>query len=190
MAQRDVTAHRPSGRTYYPPATRRGEVGEGKSELSAARRSNQRAPGSLLEKRFFAKMKGIADTGFIVAFGNRGDSHHPWAVDLARTITEPLLTCEPVLAEAVFHLGSSAYVLSLVKDEMLRISFDCNRNLEQLRELARRYHDRKPDLADLCLVRMSELYPRHTVITVDENDFRVYRRNKREIIPTLSPPRA
>lgn len=73
---------------------------------------------------------------------------------------------------------------------MLRVAFDCVRNLEQLRELARRYEDRKPDLADLCLVRMSELYPRHTVITVDETDFRIYRRNKREIIPTLCPPHA
>ena len=135
-------------------------------------------------------MKGIADTGFVVAFGNRSDSHHLWAVNLARTITEPLLTCEAVLAEAAFHLGSSAYVLTLVQDEMLRVVFDCTRNLEQLRELARRYEDRKPDLADLCLVRMSELFPRHVVITVDENDFRVYRRNKREVIPTLSPPRA
>jgi hypothetical protein len=36
---------------------------------------------------------------------------------------------------------------------------------------------------------MSEEYPRHLVITTDENDFRVYRRNKREIIPTLCPPR-
>jgi hypothetical protein len=45
-------------------------------------------------------------------------------------------------------------------------------------------------LADLCLVRMSELFPRHIVVTVDENDFRVYRRNKREVIPTLCPPRA
>ena len=135
-------------------------------------------------------MKGIADTGFVVAFGNRSDTHHLWAVNLARTITEPLLTCEAVLAEAAFHLGSSAYVLTLVQDEMLRVAFDCTRNLEQLRELARRYEDRKPDLADLCLVRMSELFPRHVVITVDENDFRVYRRNKREVIPTLSPPRA
>jgi predicted nucleic acid-binding protein len=134
-------------------------------------------------------MKAIADTGFIVAFGNRGDSHHVWAVDFAKTITEPLLTCEPVLAEAAFHLGSSAYVLSLVHDEMLRVAFDCTRNLEQLRELAHRFQDRKPDLADLCLVRMSELYPRHVVITVDEGDFRVYRRNKREVIPTLCPPR-
>ncbi len=135
-------------------------------------------------------MKGIADTGFIVAFGNRGDSHHLWAVDIARTITEPLLTCEAVLAEAAFHLGSSAYVLSLVQDEMLRIAFDCARNFDQLCDLARRYEGRKPDLADLCLVRMSELYPRHAVITVDENDFRVYRRNKREVIPTISPPHA
>jgi predicted nucleic acid-binding protein len=135
-------------------------------------------------------MKGIADTGFIVAFGNRGDSHHLWAVDFSKTITEPLLTCEAVLAEAAFHLGSSAYVLSLVQDEMLRMAFDFARNLDQLRDLARRYEDRKPDLADLCLVRMSELYPRHAVITVDENDFRVYRKNKREIIPTICPPHA
>lgn len=135
-------------------------------------------------------MKGIADTGFIVAFGNRTDSHHAWAVDLARTITEPLITCEPVLAEAAFHLGSSAYVLALIRDEMLRVAFDCARNLDQLSSLARRYEDRKPDLSDLCLVRMSELYPRHSVITVDENDFRVYRRNKREVIPTICPPRA
>jgi len=132
-------------------------------------------------------MKGIADTGFIVAFGNRGDAHHGWAVDLAQTLTEPLLTCEAVLAEAAFHLGSSLYVFSLVQDAMLRVAFDLTRNLEQLEELARRYEDRKPDMADLCLIRMSELYPRHIVITVDESDFRIYRRNKRESIPILGP---
>ena len=152
-------------------------------EKLADRRTCPRARDSPGDER-------IADTGFIVAFGNRGDSHHPWALDLARTITEPLLTCEAVLAEAAFHLGSSAYVLSLVEDDMLRVAFDFVRNLEQLRELARRYEDRRPDLADLCLVRMSELYPRHTLITVDENDFRIYRRNKREIIPTFCPPHA
>jgi uncharacterized protein len=135
-------------------------------------------------------MKAIADTGFIVAFGNRDDRYHRWALDLATTITEPLLTCEAVLAESAFHLGSSAYVLSLVQDEMLRVAFECTRNLEQLEESARRYEDRKPDLADLCLIRMSELYPRHTVITIDEGNFRIYRRNKRETIPILCPPKA
>ena len=134
-------------------------------------------------------MKAIADTGFIVAFARENDKHHLWALDVAKNITEPLLTCEPVLAEAAFHLESSSYVLSLVDDEMIRVAFDCSRHISQLKDLARRYVDRKPDLADLCLIRMSELYPRHTLITVDQSDFRVYRRNKRETIPLLCPPR-
>jgi hypothetical protein len=70
---------------------------------------------------------------------------------------------------------------------MLRLAFDCSKNLVELTALASRYADRRPDLADLCLIRMSELFPRHPVITVDA-DFRVYRRNKRETIPILGPP--
>ena len=54
--------------------------------------------------------------------------------------------------------------------------------------LAKRYADRRPDLADLCLIRMSELFPNHSIITVDQ-DFRIYRRNKREVIPLICPPR-
>jgi predicted nucleic acid-binding protein len=135
-------------------------------------------------------MRGIADTGLIVALGNRHDQHHSWAAHLAKSLNEPLLTCESVLSEAAFHLRSTSYVLSLLEDEFLQVAFDFAANLPQLRELARRYADREPDLADLCLVRMSELYPHHSIITVDESDFRVYRRNKREAIPLICPPRA
>jgi predicted nucleic acid-binding protein len=35
---------------------------------------------------------GIADTGFIVAFLNRRDAHHAWAVQLASEIEDPLVT--------------------------------------------------------------------------------------------------
>jgi len=135
-------------------------------------------------------MKGIADTGFIVAAGDRDDRHHQWALDLAHRVTEPLLTCEAVLAEAAYQLRSSAYVLALIEDGLLQLAFEVSENLPQLKALAQRYADRNPDLADLCLIRMSELHPHHTVITVDEKDFRVYRRNKRETIPLLCPPRA
>ena len=133
-------------------------------------------------------MKGIADTGFIVAFGNRSDSHHAWAIEVARKITEPLLTCEAVLAEAAFHLRSAAYVLSLVEDEMLKVEFVVAESMVRLRELAERYQDQQPDLADLCIIRMSETHPKHVVITTGRKDFRVYRRNKREAIPILCPP--
>ena len=60
--------------------------------------------------------------------------------------------------------------------------------MARLAELAKRYQDQKPDLADLCVIRMSELHPKHIVLTTDHKDFRVYRRNKREAIPILCPP--
>jgi predicted nucleic acid-binding protein len=37
-------------------------------------------------------VRGIADTGFLVAFANRNDQHHDWAVAIAEQITAPLLT--------------------------------------------------------------------------------------------------
>jgi uncharacterized protein len=133
---------------------------------------------------------GIADTGFLVAFANRNDRYHDWAMRVAEQITEPLLTCEAVLAETAFHLGDVGVVLAMIEDELVGLAFDCRDHLAHLAALARRYANRRPDLADLCLIRMSELYPRHSVITVDVRDFRVYRRNKREAIPLISPPGA
>lgn len=134
-------------------------------------------------------MKAIADTGFLVAFINARDTYHAWALDVADQITEPLLTCEAVLAETAFHLRDVALVLDMIEDQLIILAFDCTDHLPQLTALARRYRDHKPDLADLCLIRMSELYPKHSVITADK-DFRIYRRNKREVIPTISPPRS
>ena len=133
-------------------------------------------------------MNGIADTGFIVGFVNRTDEHHDWALEIAGRISEPLLTCEAVLAEAAHHIGAVHVVLGMVRDGFITLAFDCKEHLPHLEALAVRYADRKPDLADLCLIRMSELFPKHPVITIDREDFRIYRRNKRETIPLISPP--
>lgn len=134
-------------------------------------------------------MKAIADTGFIVAFANARDLHHDWAVQVAARLTGPALTCEPVLAESSFHLRSVEFVLDLLRTHFLRPQFNVADHLSRLIELAKRYADREPDLADLCVVRMSELYPEHVVVTVDQSDFRIYRRNKRDVLPLLCPPR-
>lgn len=133
-------------------------------------------------------MKGIADTGFLVAFANRNDGHHAWAVHVAEQVTEPLLTCEAVLAETAFHLGDAALTLAMVTDGLVALAFDVPEHLPHLAALAKRYADHHPDLADLCLIRMSEMHPRLRVITIDRQDFRIYRRNKREAIPLLCPP--
>jgi len=133
-------------------------------------------------------MKALADTGFLVAFGNRKDFHHEWALGIAEGVTEPLLTCEAVLAETAFHLGSSALVLGLLRDGLVRSALVLIEHTSRLAELGKRYEDRKPDLADLCLIRLSELHPRYPVIATDLTDFRVYRRGRREAIPLIHPP--
>ena len=134
-------------------------------------------------------MKAIADTGFIYAFVSSDDKHHGWALRLAEELSEPALTCDAVLAETAYHLRSVDVILELIAAEFISPVFDVGSNVKHLQELARRYADRHPDLADLCVVRMSELFPDRTVLTTDEKDFRVYRRNKRDVIPLICPPK-
>jgi len=93
-----------------------------------------------------------------------------------------------VLAETAFHLGSSALVLALLHDGLVRSTFVLSEHISRLTELAARYADRKPDLADLCLIRISELHPRYPVITTDRAAFRTCRRGRRETIPLIHPP--
>jgi uncharacterized protein len=133
-------------------------------------------------------VKGIADTGFLVAFANRQDRHHLWALLVARQVSDPLLTCEAVLAETAFHLNDARVVFEMLDTGLVMLAFDCRDHLLHLATLAKRYADRRPDFADLCLIRLSELHPRRSVVTTDEEDFRVYRRNKREAIPLICPP--
>jgi hypothetical protein len=92
------------------------------------------------------------------------------------------------LAETAFHLQNVSLALAMVQDGLVAPRFVVSDHLDRLAELARRYRDRKPDLADLCLIRLSEMNPSLPVITTDVRDFRVYRRGRREMIPLLHPP--
>ena len=131
-------------------------------------------------------MKGIADAGFLVAFLNRKDRYHHWALDIAREVETPLLTCEAALAEAAYHVQSSSHILSLLESGLIQLRFDLASAWPRVKLLASRYADRNPDLADLCLICLSEDFPHHEVVTVD-SDFVIYRRWEREIIPTRRP---
>lgn len=42
------------------------------------------------------------------------------------------------------------------------------------------------DIADACMVRMSELHPNSEVLTVD-SDFTIYRKHQRNVIPLITP---
>jgi hypothetical protein len=96
--------------------------------------------------------------------------------------------CEAMLAQAAFHLGSSALVLAFVREGLVRPGLVFGVHVQHLADWTARYADPSLVLADLCLIRRSELHPKRPVITTDLADFRVYRRGQREIIPLIDAP--
>jgi hypothetical protein len=56
-----------------------------------------------------------------------------------------------------------------------------------VRALLSKYSDVPMDLADSCLVRMTEIHAEPTLVTVDTEFRDVYRRHGRRVIPTILP---
>ena len=134
----------------------------------------------------------LLDTGPLVAFLDKRDAYHEWAKEQFSSVRAPLLTNEPVLAEACHLLrrvaGGRAAVIGLTRSGAVRIAFRLEQEAAPVESLLRRYDSVPMSLADACLVRMTELRDAGEVLTVDE-DFRIYRRHGRKVIPTIMPPR-
>jgi predicted nucleic acid-binding protein len=135
-------------------------------------------------------VKRIADTGLLVAAADPRDRHHEWAAHALRTLA-PFHTCEAVILETAWVLDAPARVLALVArgDLIVDPAFDFAVETPRLLELCRKYADQSMDLADACLVRLTELTPRCRVWTIDREDFSAYRRHGRQPVPCEFPPR-
>ena len=103
-------------------------------------------------------MKPIADTGVIVALLAADDPCHAWAAEAFRRHS-PLL-----------------------------LDFNLAEQMPRVLALVTKYADRPMDLADACVVRMTELNERCKVWTVDRGDFLAYRRHGRQPVPYEFPP--
>lgn len=134
----------------------------------------------------------MIDAGPVVALLNRRDRHHAWAREVLDTVEPPIFTCEAVVSEACFLLGrlndGPETVLKLLAEDVLRIDFRMLSEIDALRNLMRKFADVPMSLTDACLVRMTEIDAQSVVVTLD-SDFRVYRRNRRQVIPTIMPGR-
>lgn len=132
-------------------------------------------------------MKKIADSGLIIAALDARDAHHRWAVRLLGRESPPWLVCEPVLAEIAASIGTAEPVLEMLQVGDLELAFDLDENRGEVLALVRKYRDQQMDLADACVVRMSELFQDGVVYTVDRKDFLVYRRRGRRPVSCVFP---
>lgn len=133
----------------------------------------------------------LLDTGPLVAFLNRQDDAHDWAVARFKEIEPPFLTCEAVLSETFHLLQGRAVVLEHLEKFLvagfIRVDFSFADEVVAVTRLLHTYRNVPMSLADGCLVRMSEVHPSGIVFTLD-TDFRIYRKHGRQAIPVLLPP--
>ena len=134
----------------------------------------------------------LLDTGPLVDFFDRSGRYHRWVVQQWAEAPVPLFTCEPVLAEAAYLLRERAglpaeKVLALVERKVITLPFRVEDHVGPLSRLLEKYRDQAMQLADACLVRMSELHRDCRVFTLDRQDFLVYRRFERQTIPLVIP---
>lgn len=121
----------------------------------------------------------ILDTGPLVGALDADDQWHAWAAKEFAGIRQPALTCDAVISEACFLLRTAPdareKIFTLIERGVLRVVPILPDESPTVRALLSRYGERM-DYADACLIRLSELHRKHTVVTTDADDFRIYRR--------------
>jgi predicted nucleic acid-binding protein len=132
-------------------------------------------------------MTRIADSGFLIALLDRLDSFHHWAKKVAEEEEPPFLVCEAVCAEVAAVTGTADPLLQMLERGDLQLAFSLADEFTAVRKLTLKYRDQPMDVADGCVVRMSEIYRVCRVFTVDRTDFTVYRRWGTKIIPCVFP---
>ncbi len=134
------------------------------------------------------RLKNILDAGPLIAAINRRDEYHRWACQTLERLGPPFYSCAEAMAEAAALTGRPAAIVEMIQAKEILLAFNLADQTAAVLALLKKYEDREMDLADACIVRMTELMRTSQVITLDRSDFSVYRRNGREIISIIAPP--
>src|SRR5439155_10689857 len=115
-------------------------------------------------------MQRIADTGLLKALLDKSDQHHGWA---HREFQEnaPFHTCEAVLGELAYLVNDPRLGMKLAARGDVLLDFCLADHVGEVLALLEKYADTPMDLADACIVRMTESVDQCKVWTVDKRDF-------------------
>ncbi len=123
----------------------------------------------------------LLDTGAIVALLDRSEKFHQACAQAVQELEAPLITCEAVIAESCYLLrnlpGAPEAVIENVAAGVFQISFQLSREAVGVKQVLRKYGDRKIDLADACLIRLADDFETADILTLDK-DFAIYRWGK------------
>jgi predicted nucleic acid-binding protein len=132
----------------------------------------------------------LLDTGVIVALLDRSERHHADCVDALDGVRGPLVTCEPVIAEACYLTrsipGAPEAILQNVADGTFQIPIQLSHCAAAIQRILKKYRDQAIDLADACLIHLASELQTGDILTLD-NDFKVYRWGTKRTFNPVSP---
>ena len=132
----------------------------------------------------------LLDTGPIVALLDSTDGFHSACTKAIANIGAPLITCEPVIAEACFLLrkvkDAPEVILDNVAAGVFQIPVPLASCAEQVRRILSKYRRRESDLADACLVHLANEFETGDILSLDL-DFRFYRWGRSKVFRMLIP---
>lgn len=139
------------------------------------------------------KRRGVLiDTGPLVAIVSRQDSHHRRCVDQLESLPAPLLTCWPVVTEALWLLRRSPAAIDGIfrgfANGVWALAPIGPGALPWLQSFLVRYQTMDAQLADACLVYLAEQEGAETIFTLDRRDFSVYRYKKNRRLKVIPAP--
>jgi predicted nucleic acid-binding protein len=119
----------------------------------------------------------IADSSFLIALFDPRESHHMAAKAYLQRLPQPMLTVEAVVVEVTLFLGGTqrhAFLNAVAAAALPVLPLEANSHL-RIAELSVKYEDLAPDYADLALIDLAERTELNKILTLDVQDFSLYR---------------
>ena len=126
----------------------------------------------------------LVDTSFLVSVYNKKEPYHRQCMAALNQVSQPLVTCEPVVTEAIYLLrrlpGAPPAILASIQEGQLEIPYQLTHGVDGVLSAYTKYRDTPCDFADACLIAMADMLDTGDILTLD-SDFRHYRwrRNRR-----------
>jgi hypothetical protein len=119
----------------------------------------------------------IVDAGPLIALFRRRDKHHSRVKRFLSTNRARLVSTLPVITEVCHFLNANGKIalLTWIGRGGLSLQPIGTDDLDEIAALIERYADREMDFADATLVWLADLINTLDVMTVDRQDFLVYR---------------
>lgn len=121
----------------------------------------------------------LVDTGPLVAVLSPEERDHQICVSLLHSLPTPMVTCWPVVTEAMWLLRKSPRtikrLLSGISSGILEIPAVIAAEAQQIEAIMDKYASLRPQFADAMVVYLAHRENIETIFTLDRRDFSVYR---------------